>query len=135
MSESAVAAGIRRIEAVTAQSAERIIQEQSRQIHEIQLLLKSPQDPLESVKQVMEENRALQKQLAELKEDRAKDLQKVLAGRSIAQNGVRVLAELVDIDDARIAKNLAFQIGRDLEPAVVVLGFLENKSKGTSSRV
>ncbi len=69
--ESSVAAGVRRIEALTGRAAEELMWHEYRELHDVRQLLKmkAEEPPAEKVAAILEERRALEKQLAELKAD------------------------------------------------------------------
>ncbi|MBK8955355.1 MAG: alanine--tRNA ligase [Saprospiraceae bacterium] len=126
VSETAIAAGIRRIEAVTSVEAEKLIYEQFKQMHEIRNLLKNPKEPVEALQQLLDEHKTLNKQIQELKETQAAVLKQQLITKSEKMGGIRTLFECITIDDGKIAKALIYQLGKEMEPAVVVFGFVEN---------
>ncbi|HEX5624953.1 MAG TPA: alanine--tRNA ligase, partial [Saprospiraceae bacterium] len=125
LSEGAVAAGIRRIEAVTASAAEQVIREQFQQTHALKQLLKNPKDLLESVESLLEENKNLQRQIQELKEEQAQGMKGALIAKAKQLGAARLLVERLSIEDGKIAKNLIYQIGNEIGPAVIVFGFIE----------
>ena len=110
VSEGAVAAGIRRIEAITGEAARAFFHQQESALADIKAALKNPQDTLKAVVSLQEENAKLKKQLESLLKDKAKNLKGELAAQLEDVNGVRFLAAEVDLDPAG-AKDLAYELG------------------------
>ena len=110
VSEGAVAAGIRRIEAITGEAVKEYFASQEKALEEIKAALKNPQDALKAVSSLQDENTKLKKQLEALLKDKAKNLKGELAGELEEINGVKFLAKKVDLDPAG-AKDLAYELG------------------------
>lgn len=110
VSEGAVAAGIRRIEAITNEAVKNHFTAQENELKEINAALKNPQDTLKAVASLQDENAKLKKQLEALLKDKAKNLKGELAGELQEINGIKFLAKQVDLD-ANGAKDLAYELG------------------------
>ncbi len=121
VSEGAVAAGIRRIEAITNQAAKDFFTNQENLLAEIKEMLKNPQDITKSVASLQDENAKLKKQVEQLLKDKAKNLKGELASQIENINGVDFLAVQVDLD-ANGAKDLAYELGNNRDNLFLVLG-------------
>ncbi|WP_417352248.1 alanine--tRNA ligase [Flavobacterium alkalisoli] len=110
VSEGAVAAGIRRIEAITNEAVKEHFASQENVLNEIKTALKNPQDTLKAVASLQDENNKLKKQIEALLKDKAKNLKGELAAEIQEINGVKFLAKQVDLDPAG-AKDLVYELG------------------------
>ncbi|MFL9845088.1 alanine--tRNA ligase [Flavobacterium rhizosphaerae] len=108
--ESAVAAGIRRIEAITGNAVKAYFNNQEQTLAEIKETLKNPQDTLKALNSVQDENARLKKQVEVLLKDKAKNLKGELVSEFKEKNGIKFLATQVDLD-ATGAKDLAYELG------------------------
>ena len=109
-SEGAVAAGIRRIEAITGEAVQKYFASQEAMMHEIKAELKNAKDPVKAINSLQEENNSLKRQIEILLRDKAKNLKSELISELETVNGVQFLAKKVDLDAGGI-KDLAFQMG------------------------
>ncbi len=128
VSESAVAAGIRRIEAVTADHAEKFINQQLEELQEVRQLFKNPQNVIKQITDLQEENKALKKEIEQLLAAQAAGLKDQLKGRVEEMNGLHFLAAQVNLGDSNAIKNMAYQLEKELGNAVIVFG-MEIKGK------
>lgn len=119
-SEGAVAAGIRRIEAITNDATKQFYFENNRKFFEIKDLLNSNNDPVKAVQQLQEDNQQLKKQLELLLKDKAKGLKGDLKQEIDRIGDVNFLAKHVDLDAAGM-KDLAFEMGGELENLFLLL--------------
>ena len=110
ISEGAVAAGIRRIEAITGDAVKEFYTNQENTLAELKETLKNPQDVLKAVNSLQDDNAKLKKQVEQLIKDKAKGLKGELASQIQEVNGVKFLATQVDLD-ANGAKDLAYDLG------------------------
>jgi alanyl-tRNA synthetase len=115
ITESAVAAGVRRIEAITGIAAERFITEQSRVVHEVRELLKNPKDVSKSIENLIEENNRLKKEIEKSILEKSSGLKTELAQKAEKINGVNFIAQKVELPNADAVKNLAYQL-KDIVP-------------------
>ncbi|WP_297515952.1 alanine--tRNA ligase [Flavobacterium sp.] len=120
VSEGAVAAGIRRIEAITGMAVADFFAQQEAALAQIKETLKNPQDALKAVVSLQDENAKLKKQIEQLVKDKAKNLKGELAAQLQSVNGVRFLATQVDLD-ANGAKDLAYELGQNQTDIFLVL--------------
>ncbi|HEX8577062.1 MAG TPA: alanine--tRNA ligase [Flavobacterium sp.] len=110
ISESAVAAGIRRIEAITSDAVKTFYATQENTLNEIKAALKNPQNSIKAVLALQEENARLARQIETLIKDKVKSKKAESASQIQEINGVRFLATQVDLSpDA--AKDLAYELG------------------------
>ncbi|THF51283.1 alanine--tRNA ligase [Flavobacterium supellecticarium] len=109
-SEGGVAAGIRRIEAITNEAVKDFFASQENTLKEIKETLKNPQDAIKAVVSLQDENAKLKKQLEALLKEKAKNLKGELVGELQEINGVQFLAKQVDLDPNG-AKDLAYELG------------------------
>ncbi|HRB70753.1 MAG TPA: alanine--tRNA ligase [Flavobacterium sp.] len=109
-SEGGVAAGIRRIEAITNEAVKDFFASQETTLKEIKEALKNPQDTIKAVVSLQDENAKLKKQLEVLLKEKAKNLKGALVGELQEINGVQFLAKQVDLDPNG-AKDLAYELG------------------------
>ncbi|MBP9070188.1 MAG: alanine--tRNA ligase [Bacteroidia bacterium] len=121
-SEGAVAAGIRRIEAITSVKSESFINEQLHLIGELKSTLKGSKDVLKSVSGLMEENAELQKQLQGFVKEKAHAIKNDLKSQIQNKNGVNFLAKQIVFDHAEEIKNILFEIKNEVENCFLVLG-------------
>lgn len=122
VSESAVAAGIRRIEAITSDTARQHVQQAMDQLDEIREVLKHPKDLVQGIQALQQENRQLRRKMEQLMQDKAQELKGALL-QSVKKIGdVAFIRAAVELDDANALKGLVFQLDQALENAVVVLG-------------
>lgn len=121
VSESAVAAGVRRIEAITGDAVRSFYHDQESLLKEIRETLKNPQDTLKAVHSIQDENNKLKKQLEQLLREKAKGMKTALLNEVIEMNGVRFLTQQVDLD-ANGAKDLAYEIGSTADNFFIVFG-------------
>ncbi|WP_046756172.1 alanine--tRNA ligase [Kordia jejudonensis] len=112
-SEGAVAAGIRRIEAITLDATKEFYAQNNRAYYEIKDALNHPKDAVKAVADLKDENAKLRKQIENLLKDKAKNLKGDLKNQLEEINGVNFLAKQVDLDQNGI-KNLAFELGGEL---------------------
>ncbi|MFZ4671384.1 MAG: alanine--tRNA ligase [Flavobacterium sp.] len=124
ISEGAVAAGIRRIEAITGDAVKNFYQNQEVTLSEIKDTLKNPQDILKAVTTLQEENMKLSKQIEVLMKDKVKNLKTALASEIKIVNEVQFLAKQVDLDPNG-AKDLAYELGTLGTNVFVVLATAE----------
>lgn len=122
ISEGAVAAGIRRIEAITSVKSEAFIHEQLHLISELKNTLKGSKDVLKSVGALIEENAELQKQLQGFVREKAQAIKKDLKSEIQNKNGVNFLAKQIVFDHAEEIKNILFEIKNEVENCFLVLG-------------
>jgi len=120
VSEGAVAAGIRRIEAITSDAVKAFYFENNRTLFEIRDLLNNTKDPVKAVEGLKDENAQLKKQVELLLRDKAKGLKNDLISELSTINGVQFLAKKVDLDAGGI-KDLAFEIGGQIDNLFLLL--------------
>ena len=126
-SEGAVASGIRRIEAITGDSAKQYFIDRSESFAALQKSLNNAQDPVKAVASLQEENTLLQKQIQQLLKDKAKNLKGELKSEIQQINGINFLAKKIDLDASGM-KDLAFEMGGETENLFLVFG-AENDGK------
>ncbi len=121
VSESSIAAGVRRIEAFTARKAEVYIEDQLSLLNDIHTTLKHPKDLNKAVIALVKENNMLQKELSQLRSDNAQSLKEDLIRKIIKKDNINVITEKIDIPDVSIMKDLAFQIKHQITDLFMVL--------------
>ncbi|MDT0606821.1 alanine--tRNA ligase [Croceitalea rosinachiae] len=119
-SEGAVAAGIRRIEAITSDAVKDFYFKNNRALFEIRDLLNNTKEPVKAVVALQDENIQLKKQVESLLKDKAKGLKTDLLNELTTVNGVKFLAKKVDIDAGGI-KDLSFEIGSNKQDLFLLL--------------
>ncbi len=124
-SESAIAAGVRRIEAITSDAAKEYFTTQSEAFNEVKLVLKNVKDPVKAITSLQEENANLKKQIEVLLKDKAKNLKSDFKSEFEEIAGINFLAKKVDLDASGI-KDLCFELGGEVENIVVVFGAEQN---------
>lgn len=121
-SESSIATGVRRIEAITGKTALNWMQQQLNQLQEVKDLLKNPKDLTTQVQKLLEENNALRKEIENLEQVQINELAANLAGQFIASGQAMVLAKRVDVRSAEGLKKLASELRKQHANGYVVLG-------------
>ncbi|NND79608.1 MAG: alanine--tRNA ligase [Maribacter sp.] len=124
-SEGAVAAGIRRIEAITYDAVKDFYFQNNRSLYEIKDLLNNAQDPVKAVEALQKENTKLKKEVENLLKDKAKNLKGELFDGLEEINGIQFLAKEVDLDAAGI-KDLSFDMGSKRDDLFLVFGTEQN---------
>ncbi len=122
VSESAIAAGVRRIEAITGESAEQFVDEQIAVLKSIKKLVKSPNDVIGSVESLIKENSELTKKAEFFGRERVKQIKTGLKSKIISEGGINRIAARVDVEDAGMLKDLAFSLKGEVENLFLVLG-------------
>jgi alanyl-tRNA synthetase len=113
-SEAAVAAGVRRIEAITALGAEDFVNEQEQVINGLKEVLKA-KDLVKSVEQLLAEKAELLRKLEVFENEKTQVLKLTLKEKVSVQNGVATLLAKVDIANADQLKNLSFQLKNEID--------------------
>ncbi|HRQ48495.1 MAG TPA: alanine--tRNA ligase [Rhodocyclaceae bacterium] len=120
--ESGIAAGVRRVEAITGSNALRYVQEQERRVQGMSALLKvQPDDVAERVAMIMDNVRALEKELQRLKSKLAAGQGEDLAGRAVALPGCKVLATILEGADVPMLRETVDKLKNKLGSAVIVV--------------
>jgi len=110
VSESALAAGIRRIEAITSVEAERMINEKLAKLEAIEALLKNPSDAVAAVQKLAEQNASLTKELEKAAREKVKRLFESLPSTATTNSkGVKLIVQQLDLD-AQGMKDLGYQL-------------------------
>ncbi len=120
-SEAAVAAGVRRVEAVSGEAAARVIEERNQQLAAIRESLKQPRDLIKAITGLQEENNALKKQLEQFEQSQLNTIAETLLGKVEDINGLQFLGAQVELGSAEALKKLAFQLKPRLKNFVIVL--------------
>ena len=122
ISESAVAAGVRRIEAITADHAEAYFKQQATELYSVKELLKNPKDVTQRVQQLLDENFDLQKRLELFTAAKAQVIKNDLLKKVKVINGVKLIAEKIDLDNADAIKNISFELKNQLDNLFFLAG-------------
>ena len=120
-SESAVAAGVRRIEAVSGIAAEILVNEQLATLQSLRELLKHPKELLKSVESITAENAELRKKIESLEARQLIVLKDELLQKVQLINGISFIGEIVNVSNADALKKLCFELKAALSNYVVVL--------------
>ena len=121
-SETAVAAGVRRIEALTADTAEKYINHELGELNKIRSLFKNPTRTAENVVALQEENKGLKKEVEKMVAAQAGGLKDDLKNKMETMGGVNFIAANLPIGDAKAIKTLAYQLEKELGSALIVFG-------------
>lgn len=121
VSESSVAAGVRRIEAITADEAERYVREELGLLDQVRTLLKNPKDLITTTKTLLEEKHTLEKKLEVFQQEQANLLKDQLASKMVRNNGHSVIIEKVSVPNADVLKNIAYGLRNQFDDLVLVL--------------
>ncbi|MDO6391428.1 alanine--tRNA ligase [Pontibacter sp. BT731] len=121
LSESSVAAGVRRIEATTAASAEEYMQQQLNELNAVREVLGTHSNMSGAVQKLQEDNKALQKQLEQFELKQLTSLKESLVQKAQSIDGVNFVAEKVDVSTADYLKKLAFDMRQAVDSLVLVL--------------
>lgn len=127
LSESAVAAGVRRIEAVTADAAGAFLDAELAELNAIREIFKNPKEPARRVEMLLEENKNLQKRIEEMMVEKAAGLQQDLKNAfEKTPSGVNLLVRQIPLSDANAVKTLAYNLEKEIGNAVIVFGSVAN---------
>ena len=122
LSESSIAAGVRRIEAITGKAVEDTLDKMQDFMTDLRGLLNNAPDLMATVQKAIAENKELQSQVEEFKAQKAQELKKMLVERAYEVNGVKVISGVLPVEPQH-AKDMAFQLrGQFPEGLLVVIG-------------
>ncbi|MBP7496433.1 MAG: alanine--tRNA ligase [Bacteroidales bacterium] len=129
ISESAIAAGIRRIEGLTALNVENYINSNLNLLDEIKTLIKNPKDPLKGINNLIDDNKNLLKTIDELKREKVQSLKQELLSGIKQVNNINYIIAKVKLDTASV-KDLAFSLNNFADNLFIVLA---NESDGKAN--
>lgn len=118
--ESAVAAGVRRIEAVTGGNALAFVDAQLQQLKEIKAALKNPKDPITAVETLIQDKSSLEKQLEVLEQEKVRQLSAGLLQQVEQINGINFLGKIVEVSNADALKQLCFSLKNEISNHVMI---------------
>jgi alanyl-tRNA synthetase len=121
VSESSVAAGVRRIEAVTADGAQQYLNDNLKLLNEVKAVLKNPKDVLASAKSLMDEKHALEKKLEVMYQQQANVLKDELARKATKSNGHTLIVEKISVPTADTLKNIAYALRNQFDDLLLIL--------------
>ena len=121
ISEGAVAAGIRRIEAITSIKAEEFFDNQSKLIEEFKTILKNPKDLIKSVSNLIDQNNELQKQINFFYKEKASELKKEIILKIDKRGEINFVVHFIKFDSAEEIKNLLFELKNEVPNLFCVL--------------
>jgi alanyl-tRNA synthetase len=130
-SESAVAAGVRRIEAITGVTAEEFFKEKAAKLDAISLILKNPKDLEKAIDDLLTKNQQLTKEIEQFQREKAKSVKSELKSKITDINGIHFLGEVVSMD-ANSVKDILFQLKGETANFVGVIGNTEGEKCGLS---
>ena len=119
--ETAVAAGVRRIEAISNVTAENFLNEQLGLLDEVKALLKNPKDLPKAIKDLQDKNSALTKEIEGFEKLKAQGVKQALKSKITDFNGMNFLGEIVELDGGGI-KDILFQLKGEFDNLVAVIG-------------
>jgi alanyl-tRNA synthetase len=122
VAEGAIAAGVRRIEAVTASRAEEYINERLDTVDEIAGLLKSTGSITDSVSRLIAENASLKKGIEKLQIQSLTTILEELQQKAVVVNMINVVSGIVETDSPELLKNSAYKIRNSSQNTVFVFG-------------
>jgi len=126
VAESGVAAGIRRVEAITGEQAIKLSQDQDAKLERIAGMLKAPSADIDSkLRDVLEHMKAMERELAQLKSKMAAAQGTGLAGQAKRIGQVHCLAAKLDAVDSKAMREAMDQLKQQLGSAVIVLAVVE----------
>lgn len=121
ISESAVSAGVRRIEAISGSKAISFLTEQSNKLEEIKELLKKPVDIQKTIESLIDDSQKLRKQLEKLLSEKASALKSELLNSVQTKNDISYIISTVDLSNVDLIKNLIFELKAELKNAFILL--------------
>ncbi|HNV51801.1 MAG TPA: DHHA1 domain-containing protein, partial [Tenuifilaceae bacterium] len=121
-SEGAIAAGIRRIEAITGVKAEEFVYSQVETIKEIKTILGNPASVTQAANKLVEENEALRKEIEMFQAEKLKEIKSTLKQKVQQHDGINIISECVTVSNADAIKDLAFQLKNEVADLYLVLG-------------
>jgi alanyl-tRNA synthetase len=119
--ESAVAAGVRRIEAVCGSAAEKWMSTQLEQLQAVKEALKHPADLQKAIENAISENNTLRKQLENLENRSLVGIRNELLQKDEIINGVSFIGDIVEVSNADALKKLCFDLRNNLNDHLVIL--------------
>ncbi|HMT28681.1 MAG TPA: alanine--tRNA ligase [Bacteroidia bacterium] len=122
ISESSVAAGVRRVEAITGVGAENFMRAQNHELNEIKSLLKNSKEPAKGIQSLLDEQENLRKQIEALLLEKASIVKSELKQRMTLSHGVHIIAEKIDLASADAVKNISFDLRNQIENLILLLG-------------
>ncbi|MBI9054540.1 MAG: alanine--tRNA ligase [Bacteroidales bacterium] len=122
MSESSIASGIRRVEAITGGKVVEYVFNQIQELQELRSLLKNPKDVVKSVQSLIDEVTNLNKQIEEMTNEQAQAIKKHLKEQVQEINGVNFIGFKIGLNSAAAIKDISFQLKNEINNLVLVLG-------------
>ncbi len=122
ISESSIAAGVRRIEAITGRAVEDTLDKMQDFMTDLRGLLNNAPDLMATIQKAISENKELQSQVDEFKAQKAQELKKILIEKAHEVNGVKVIAGVLPMEPQHV-KDIAFQLRAQFpEQLLVAIG-------------
>lgn len=133
ISESAIAAGVRRIEAVTGKKAIEFYHTQNELLNELKTILKNSNDPVKAVKNLMEENNELKSFIEKATAEKVQNIAQQLSEQYKQYEGYRLITAKVNLEPNAV-RDLTFRLMNGNEDLIVIIGSdFENKPLLTAS--
>lgn len=120
-SEGAVAAGVRRIEAITNQKADSFVKDKLDTLSEISKVLGNQQDVLKAIHALQNENATLLKKVEQFENEQVASLKNSLIAQKRAVNNVNAIVQIIEVNNAGQAKDLCFQLKEEVDNLFCVL--------------
>ncbi len=122
MGESSIAAGIRRIEGITAERATSYMDRQLDTLNQVRDLFKNPKDLVDVITKLQDENKGLKKEMEKLLAAQASGLKEGLKSKFKEINGVNVLTSRLSLNDSNTIKTLGYDLEKEVGDALIVFG-------------
>ncbi len=122
ISETAIAAGIRRIEAITSITTEKYITKKLDILNDITKIFKSSKNIKQSIEKLLEENKTLKKKIENFENEKIKIIKQSLKNDIKQIKGVNVISGKIEVSNAGQLRDLAFRLKADIENLFFVAG-------------
>ncbi len=126
VSETGIAAGVRRITAITSEATDKYVSDKLGELATITGLFKNTKNVVASVSELQDENKALRKQIESLQLAKAGNIKGDLKAKVTSEHGYNYLAEHIELDDSKAAKTMLYEMEKELGAGLYALGLESN---------